>query len=500
MQSNPPAEEVSTAGDSGRSKLDRSLVSGIAWTAATRFSLQAVSWAALVILAKLLSPGDFGLLGMTTLFLGLAAMVSECGIDGAIILATSLSLLKIRRMHTLSVLLGVCGTFAGLLAARWLADFFHSPKLVQILPVMALGLAVSGFRVVPQALLLKEMRFRALSGIEVGQGLTQSMTALLLAWLGWGYWALVVSGLLGNVVASSALLLLRPCGFAWPTPRHIASEFTFSRRLLASRLAWYFYSNSDFIVAGRFLGTSALGVYTIAWNIANVPVDKLSALLTRVTPAIFARVQSEHEEMRRYLLLLTQGLSMITVPIGLGMALVSQSLVPAVFDARWRDAATPLCLLALYSVPRCLAVLLPPCLNALGDVRFVMWQSIGYVVLFPPIFVYASKWGGAGIAAGWLCVYPVAVLPMFLRCTRRLKISPSEYSGAMRPAVVGGAAMTAAVLAVQYLTGGLHSPILKLAIEVPTGAAVYSAILWLFFRRQLMKFLRVVLRKGFVAA
>lgn len=500
MESNPLAEEVSTAGDSGRRKLDRSLVSGIAWTAATRFSLQAVSWAVLVIIARLLSPGDFGLLGMTTLFLGLAAMVSECGIDGAIVLSPSLSLLKIRQMHTLSVLLGVCGTFVGLLSARWLADFFRSPKLVEILPVMALGLAVSGFRVVPQALLLKEMRFRALSGLEIGQGLIQSITVLLFAWLGWGYWALVVSGLLGNVAASAALLLLRPCGFAWPTPRHIASEFTFSRQLLASRLAWYFYSNSDFIVAGRFLGTSALGVYTIAWNIANVPVDKLSALLTRVTPAIFARVQSEHEEMRRYLLLLTQGLSMITVPIGLGMALVSQSLVAAVFDARWRDAATPLCLLALYSVPRCLAVLLPPCLNALGDVRFVMWQSIGYVVLFPPAFIYASKWGGAGIAAAWLCVYPVAALPMFLRCTRRLKISPSEYFGAMRPAVLGGAAMTGAVLAVQYLTGGLHSSILKLAVEVPTGAAVYSAILWLFFRQQLIRFLRVVLRKGSVAA
>jgi hypothetical protein len=81
-----------------------------------------------------------------------------------------------------------------------------------------------------------------------------------------------------------------------------------------------------------------------------------------------------------------------------------------------------------------------------------------------------------------------------------LKISPAEYFGAMRPAVMGGAAMTGAVLAVQYLTGGLHSSIFKLAVEVPTGAAVYSAILWLFFRRQLIKFLRVVLRQGSVAA
>lgn len=493
-----PGQSAYGTTENGRRDLDRRLASGVAWTAVAKAAIQTVSWLSFFLLTRLLSPSDFGLLGMTAIFLGLASTLSECGIDAAIIIAPELPSVKIRQLHTVSVMLGAGGTVLACLAARPLATFFHTQQLTQILPVMGLMLTMTGFRVVPQALLLREMRFRTISYIEIGQGLLQSLTAVLLAWWKWGYWALVLSGLLGAAFASLMPFLLRRCGFARPTMRQIRNELSFSGRLLVSRLSWYLYSNADFVVAGRFLGKEALGIYTASWNIANLPLEKLTNLVTRVTPSIFSRIQSEPEEIRRYLRLVTEVLSIATFPVGFGLALVSQSLVVAVFDPRWRAAATPLCLLALYVVPRCITTVLPQCLAITGDIRFVMWQSLACLIVLPPSFVLASQWGGTGIAATWLCVFPVLTLPLFGRVFRRLKMPLSEYLAAIRPALAASSAMIAAVLLQQYFTHAL-SPIIRLALSVLTGAAVYSTILLVFYRERLALFLRVIYRKKSVA-
>ena len=116
----------------------------------------------------------------------------------------------------------------------------------------------------------------------------------------------------------------------------------FSGDVLGSRVAWYAYSNSDFLVAGRMLGQAPLGAYTLAWTIASTPVEKITNMITRVTPAFFSAVQDDKPHLRRYLLGITDGLSLLTFPASLGMALVADQFVLVVLGAKWAPAIIPL--------------------------------------------------------------------------------------------------------------------------------------------------------------
>jgi O-antigen/teichoic acid export membrane protein len=273
-----------------------------------------------------------------------------------------------------------------------------------------------------------------------------------------------------------------------PALRDIRKELTFSQRLLVSRGAWYLYSNADFAVAGRVLGGAALGVYNMAWNLAYIPVDRLLTLILRVTPSVFSKVQDDLAELRRYLRILTEGTALVTFPVALGLALVADSLVGALFDRRWAGLVLPLRLLALNAALRCLTVLLFQVQNAIRDVRYAMWQSLVILVALPPAFWYASRWGGAGIAAVWVCVYPILVAPALPRILRKIGMPARQYLEAIRPAALASLSMVGAVLAARYGLPHLQ-PMGRLIVQSVTGAGVYLGVLFIFFRPRVNTFL-----------
>src|SRR6185503_16858167 len=200
---------------------------------------------------------------------------------------------------------------------------------------MSATFLIGSLRVVPRAFMLREMRFRALAVIDGGQSVLTTGLTVLLAWMGFRYWALVIGALIANVASTVLIVWMRP--FRPRLPRRLAeisSELEFGWNVVVSRLAWYTYSNADFAVVGRVLGTAALGVYNLGWTFANLPVDKISVMVMQVTPPIFARVQDRPAELRRYLRGLTEAISVVAFPVGLGLALVAWDLVDLVLGER----------------------------------------------------------------------------------------------------------------------------------------------------------------------
>ena len=481
--------------EGSRAALDRQLVSGVAWTALARWGGQIVSWASMLLLARLLSPGDFGLFGMTTVFLGFITLVSEFGIGSAIVMLKEISPGEIRQMHALSLMMGVAGSIAAFFAARPLAGFFKTPEVQPLIAVMGFIFVLSGARVVPQSLLLRDLRFKLVSGLEALMVVVQASSGVLLAWLGMRYWALAYSALIANAVVSVAFYIAAPCLPAKPVPSQLRGELQYSGRLLMGRITWYLYSNADFVVAGRFLGEAALGVYSMAWNLANIPLDRVANLIFRVTPAVFSSVQHDAAELRRYLRVLTEGLSMIVFPVGIGVALVADPLAAAVFDKRWAGLAMPLRFLALNAVLRCLCIMYAQVQTAIRDVCYGMWQGVVSLIVLPPAFWYASRWGGGGIAGAWLCLYPVLNGPPLFRILRKIAMPKREYFGAVKPAAIASAAMSAAVLAVHFLAPQVR-PMSQLLAQTAAGAAVYAGVLLLFFRGRVNVFMGILRRRN----
>jgi O-antigen/teichoic acid export membrane protein len=470
------AEQVASAATPAFRHLDVHLIDSVAWTAVAKWSAQLASWAGFLVVARLLSPADFGLLSLTTVYLGLVALLSEFGIGAAIVNLQGLTANQIKQMNGLAVLCACGALVVSFVVSRPIANFFRVPELFLVLLVMSTGLLLSGLRGVPQALMQREMRFRALAAVESSQTVVQVAATIVLAALGARYWALVIGGLIGPALGTVCLLVLQRPGFAWPRVRSLRRMLSFGWAVLVANVCWYAYSNADFIIAGKLLGRSALGAYSLAWTLANTPGEKIATLIMRVTPSFFAACQNDHAALRRYTCRLTQGISIIIFPATLGLATVARDFVHLVLGNKWEQTVTPLILLCLYAALGSTVSILPQVLNAVGRQKKAMWNSVLKLAVLPAAFYIGSRWGGAGIAAAWVITYPFLTLPLYWWTLRAIELSPCEYLRAFRPAAVGSIAMILAVSLAKLATASM--PLFgRFAVEVLTGSSVYLLVM-----------------------
>jgi PST family polysaccharide transporter len=270
----------------------------------------------------------------------------------------------------------------------------------------------------------------------------------------------------------------------------------FTRNVLVARLLWYAYQNSDFIVAGKQLGSQALGAYSYAWTLASMPIDKITTLVSSVTPPIFAAVQHDIPALRRYFLTVTEGLAVFTFPLTLGLALVAQDVVPVVFGDRWLSMIPPLQVLAAYSTIRTITPTVSQVLAVTGDTRFLMYMTGLGAFILPTAFYFGSRWGTVGIATAWAIAHPLAVyFPLNSRAFRRLELPIKDYLRTLWPAVSGCLTMVAAVTLLRVSSPMVHTPI-GLGLEVFVGAIAYSACLVVFHRDRVATFVAMWRHQG----
>jgi len=465
---------------------DHTIIRAFAWTGAGRWVTQLLTWVTTIVVARILAPSDYGLIGMAAIYLGLVALISEFGLGQAVITMREMSVRQVAQLNLLSIASGGLLFGVSCVAAGPLGKFFHSPKLPQVVIVMSLSFLISGAQVVPDALLQGDLRFKLLASFDTARALVQALTTVTLALLGFGYWSLALGPLAASVVAALMALIARPHPLAWPRWEEIKHALRFSGNVLGSRVAWYTYSNSDFLVAGRVLGQAPLGAYTLAWTIASTPVEKITNVITRVTPAFFSAVQDDKPRLRRYLLGITDGLALLTFPASLGLALVADQFVLVVLGAKWAPAITPLRLLAVYAALRSITTVFPNMLFAMRQSRFVMWMSVVSAVVLPSAFYLSSRWGTTGIAATWILLYPVITAPYVWRTFTAIELPVRTYLRSMLPALKASIVMIILVLGVRVTTPATWSLVVRFAVSVLTGILSYSAVV-LIAERQHMR-------------
>ena len=460
--------------------LDRSLLRGLAWTGAARWATQLLSWASTVVVARLLTPTDYGLVGMALVYLSFMQLVNEFGLGAAIVTLRDLTEDQIARLGGLALLLS-CGFVAvSAVLAGPVATFFGEATVRWLIIAYSLSFVTSAFQTLPRSLLQRDLDFRRLAWVDGAEALVQTAGTLTLALVGLRYWALVLGLLIARITGATLLNAWRPHRLAWPRRVDIVGEsVTFGWHLVLARVAWYVYSNADFAVVGRVLGKAALGAYTLGWTISSIPVDRVTSLVGSVTPAVLSAVQHDRLALQRYLQSLTEGLALVTFPAAVGIALIADEFVVVVLGEHWRPAIVPLQLLALSAALRSVSPLLPPVIVATGHTRRNLQFNVLAAVILPFLFYLGTYWGTAGVAAAWVVGHPVVVMSVYLAYALHVTgLRLSGYLRSLSPAAGATFLMAAVVLSVRFASLSTWPMNVRLGTQVLSGVAAYVAIVY----------------------
>jgi PST family polysaccharide transporter len=471
--------------------LDRRLVGGIAWTAGAKWATQVISWGALYALGRILSPADFGISGMAGIYFNLTNLLAEFGVGTAVLHMPELDRRTLGQLHAFSVLL--CSTIFALscAVAPLLAKFFNAPALTAVVIVGSLGFFVTGFQAVPFGLLQKDLDYRRLSLAEAVQAVIQAAGSVLCAWLGFGYWSFVLGALAGKATSAVLISNWKRVPFAVPRWNDIKAPLELGRQTAVGRLAWSAYSYSDGIIVGKFLGEAPLGAYNMAMSLATAPADKVSTLLMRTAGPLFANAQNDLALVRRYYLIFVEVLSLAVMPLMAGLVMVAPLALRVVWADKWINAIAPLQFLATFMFLRTLETLAEQVLISQRATKFTMRMSLLNLFVMPVAFyVGARNFGTPGVAASWLVMVPVTIFPTLFILLRRIKIPFLDFALTLWPAFMSSAAMVLGIRGLQlWLTGKAWPPVVSLAAQIATGAAIYAFLLATVFRGKLDRYI-----------
>jgi O-antigen/teichoic acid export membrane protein len=475
--SRPRAPGVARAGSG-------SVAHAVAWAGGAKWLTQLVNWASTILVVRLLTPEDFGLVGMAQIFASLVMIFTEFGLATAIIAHPELAEEQIGQLNTLSVIAGMVAVLIMCAAAAPLGRFFTAPQLPLVVMAISSIFAINGFRIVPNAVLQRELRFRYLAIAESIPSIVGAVAMIGFAALGFHYWTLVIGAVLGSVVATVLTVMGRPCRLLWPQlTLEISSVLKVSWHLLATRFVWWVQVNADGLVIGRFLGKGPLGAYAMTMSVASLPLDKITSLVTQVSPPFLSAAQTNRLALRKMLLVLTGVLAVAVFPIAAGLTVVAPAFVLTILGPKWETVTPALRLLSTAAAFRSVKSLLAPVVVITGGTRLFMYLGFIEAAIMSLTFYIGSGFGITGVALGWLLVYPILQTPIYVWVFRRTGVRLTEYLSILWPALRATVLMVAAVTGLNLIMPVDWPALQRLIAQVGLGVATYILISLLQRRR-----------------
>jgi len=459
--------------------LSQKVLSGLIWTAGSRFLGQILTWAITIVVIRLLSPTDYGLLAMAMVFVNFLILMSEAGLGAALVQAPKVDDAELRSIFGAVILVHSALFVLLVAAAPLIARFFEEDHLVLIIRVLALQLLISMFGVIPNSLLTRELDFKRLSLIALTGVLCGSLSTLGLALSGYGVWALVIGSLitqLWNTVAINVMapFLKRP-DFSLRGARKLV---VFGGQVTGARALWFVYSQADIFVAGKLLGTELLGFYSVSMHLASLPVQKLSAVINQVAFPAFAQSQNSPRVVSLYLVKSMRVLGFVAFPVLWGISSIAPEIVAVLLGPKWEAAVVPLQVLPLVMPLNLISSFLNTAFQGIGRGGVVFMNVLTACLVMPAAFWAGANWGLLGLCIAWVLGFPLVLVANLWRMLPLISLKFRDVLSALAPAALTSAGMYAAVSISRYLAADGLGAAFLMALLVGVGVASYAMLVW----------------------
>lgn len=481
----------------------RSVAEGVRWSAISLVAKQAGRALISIVLARLIGPRSYGIVGQATVYIMLTTFFLDGGFGAAFIQKDKVDERDEASVYWMTLAATTVMVLVTLLIAPALAAFFATPELTAVVRVLAVDVALLGLAGAPASVLTRRLRFRALGLAQVVGIVVGGTAGIVAATMGAEHWSLVVFSIVNDAVVLA--LVATACGRPplRPSRRSLARMWSFGLSMTGAQFLYYTMRIADNVLVGKFLGATALGFYALSYRVLMLPQQTLGYVVNRVSFPVFSRLQDDREQMGRYFLRATRLMAFVSFP---AMALVfasARTAVPLVFGDQWRPAATTMQILAVAGLMSSVQHLVRPVLYASGRQATALRVQSALTLTSVVAFAVGLQWGIAGVASA-VAVVLWSFGPVLVHYAgREAGISLADYARALRPAAAGSLAL----LAVFALTARAFAVVdgpegVSLAVSILASGAAYLLCLRALWPTQVaegLHALRMLTRPGTLA-
>jgi PST family polysaccharide transporter len=432
------------------------------------------------VMARLLHPEDFGLVAMVVAVTGVYDLFTSAGLSLATVQRASISREQISNLFWINILVGSTLCLICVATAPILVTFYHEPRLFWVTVVMGAGFLLNSAGIQHSALMQRELRHVDLTMIELASVTVGYALGICLAAYGFGYWALV-SAAIATPAVSSALMWTFG---AWvpKLPRRgsdISSLLGYGGTITLNNLIVYAAYNFDKLLIGRLWGPSALGLYSTAYQLANVPTRNLTGAVGTVAFSALSRLQEEPGRLKSYFLKGCLLLISITAPITIFSAFFADDIVHVVLGPKWTESANIFRLLAptilVFSIINPTGWLL----QSTGLHRRSLWIAVVIAPLAIGAYIIGLPYGPRGVATGFSAAMTLWVVPHVFWCLHGTAVSPREFLLVIcRPLLASVVAAVLALGVVEFCLNDVQFPLLRLTLAGIVMGSLYLTILF----------------------
>jgi teichuronic acid exporter len=454
------------------------------WTVTARVLVQLITWPSTIIVMRLLNPRDYGLVAMSTIFIEFVTVFSDPGLTAGLVQTPVLPDDTSRTASALVALLNVLLVSVLALAAPSIAAWYREPELARIVRVAALSLLMTAVATVPQAQLVRNLRFRELALALIAGNVAGSLVTIGCAIAGLGVWSLVLGSLVLAGLRSLVIITYNRSA-VWPDlskglapVRHLLH---FSAHMLGNRILWYCSGNLDLIVLARMVPSTQLGSYSTGANLAAIPGDKAMDAVNRVSFPTLSRLRLQPDQFNYTYERLLRMLALYGFLVAWGLAAVAPEFVHVVLSDKWRFAVIPLAMLSIAAPIRMLTSLQNTVNNAAG-VPQASSKVLGLTCVVLPVGILtgARAAGIDGAAVGCVIVYALVFLVSTLYTCRVTARSVRDNLRLIIVPLLAGVSMLLVTWVLRALLSSRLSPAVLLGAEIVAAAVAFLGTVHVF--------------------
>ena len=452
---------------------------GMVWLGAARWAAQLFTWASTLIIARLLTPDDYGLVAMAAAFTGFLEVITDMGLGSALVQSRDLAKRDVEATMGATFLLGAAAAIVIVLTAPLWAHIQGDPRIVPVIRVLALGVPLGAALNVPYNMLHRRLAFGHVARAQFVRGIVTAGVTLGGALVLQSHWALVTGTLVGRIAFTAMLLWVEPIRPRLPGPdTKIGGLLRFGGILTADRVLNYARANIDVALIGALLGTRLVGLYVMALALARLPLEKLGSAFEPVAYPTFARLRDDKPALRRYFLGLSVGTMAIALPACFGLIVTADVLVPTVIGNQWIAVVRPLQVAAIVTPLAFHLILVSALFNALGRVELSLRITTLISVLTIIAVIVSVPFGIVGVAAATGIGFGVVWVYAELLALRLIDLHARDAGRAVLPSLSASIGMAAAVIAVSLMLTPQWPSAVRLILLCVVGVATFIA--WAF--------------------